>query len=128
VSRFFLIYFLSALNINYFKELYDDGLHADRYKDDGIYTREFSNFNMNGQYYARVSFRSNPHTVINMQKIVGQPEMEHFPKVGITNEINLEYLVAPIETMQRDVTVNPFMLTDYESKFLLALTRTVVNF
>lgn len=74
---------------------------------------------MDGQYYARVSFRSNPYTVINMQKIVGQPEMEHFPTVGITNELNLENLVSPIETIQRDASVNPFTLTDYESNFFM---------
>lgn len=31
-------------------ELYDNGLNADRFKDDGIYTRYFSEFNSNGIY------------------------------------------------------------------------------
>ena len=72
---------------------------------------------MNGQYYARVNIHSNPNTIIHMQKIIGQPDMEHFPTVGITNGINFESLVAPIETMQRHVSVNPFLLSGYESKF-----------
>lgn len=35
-------------------ELYDNGLNADRYANDGVYTRYFSNYNENGVYYARV--------------------------------------------------------------------------
>jgi hypothetical protein len=35
-------------------ELFDDGLYADRFKDDGIYSRYFTNFNMDGPYYAQV--------------------------------------------------------------------------
>jgi hypothetical protein len=37
-------------------ELKDNGLNADRFKNDGIYTRQFSNFNLNGTYFARVIF------------------------------------------------------------------------
>ena len=36
-------------------ELRDDGLHADRFRDDGIYSRYFSSYVGNGVYYARVS-------------------------------------------------------------------------
>ena len=36
-------------------ELFDDGLYADRFKDDGIYSRHFTNFNTDGEYFARVS-------------------------------------------------------------------------
>ncbi len=36
-------------------ELYDNGLNADRYAYDGVYTRYFSNFNANGVYFARVN-------------------------------------------------------------------------
>ncbi len=35
-------------------ELYDNGLNADRYADDGVYTRYFSNYNVDGVYFARV--------------------------------------------------------------------------
>jgi hypothetical protein len=35
-------------------ELYDNGNNADRFKDDGVYTRYFTNYNMNGIYSARV--------------------------------------------------------------------------
>lgn len=35
-------------------ELNDNGLGADRFKNDGIYTRYFSNFITDGLYYARV--------------------------------------------------------------------------
>ena len=65
-------------------------------------------------YALKINVKSNQLTVINMQKIVGMPEMEHFPTVGIVNEINLDYLVSPIETMQRDVSVTPFVLSDYK--------------
>lgn len=37
-------------------KLHDNGLNADRFKDDGIYTRDFSNFDLNGTYYGRVGF------------------------------------------------------------------------
>lgn len=53
-----------------------------------------------------------------MQKIVGFPDMEHFPTVGIVNNINLDYLVAPIETIQRDVAVTPFLLSGYHGIIL----------
>lgn len=36
-------------------ELRDDGLNEDRFQNDGIYTRQFSNFDENGLYHARVS-------------------------------------------------------------------------
>jgi hypothetical protein len=35
-------------------QLYDDGLNSDRIANDGIYTRQFSGFNLNGVYFARV--------------------------------------------------------------------------
>ena len=62
----------------------------------------------------QVNIKSNAQTVINMQKLVGLPEMEHFPTVGIVNDINSDYLIAPIETMQRDVAVAPFLLRGYK--------------
>ena len=37
-------------------ELYDNGLNADRYANDGVYTRYFTNFNFDGVYFARVNF------------------------------------------------------------------------
>ncbi len=40
-------------------ELYDNGLNADRYANDGVYTRYFSNFNSNGVYFARVIIYTN---------------------------------------------------------------------
>ncbi len=36
-------------------ELFDNGLNADRYADDGVYTRYFSNYNVDGIYFARVN-------------------------------------------------------------------------
>jgi hypothetical protein len=36
--------------------LHDNGLNADRFKDDGVYARYFSNFNEPGVYYGRVFF------------------------------------------------------------------------
>ena len=36
--------------------LLDNGINADRFKDDGVYSRFFSNFNMDGDYYAKVNF------------------------------------------------------------------------
>ena len=36
-------------------ELHDNGLNADRSANDGIYSRYFSNFNINGNYFARVN-------------------------------------------------------------------------
>jgi hypothetical protein len=35
-------------------ELHDNGLNADRFKNDGIYSRQFSSFHLNGIYHARV--------------------------------------------------------------------------
>jgi hypothetical protein len=35
--------------------LYDNGLFADRFRNDGIYSRYFSNFNQDGNYFAIVS-------------------------------------------------------------------------
>lgn len=35
-------------------DLYDNGLNSDRFKDDGIYSRYFSEFNSNGIYYGKV--------------------------------------------------------------------------
>ena len=35
-------------------ELHDNGLNADRSANDGIYSRYFSNFNLNGHYFGRV--------------------------------------------------------------------------
>jgi hypothetical protein len=35
-------------------ELHDNGLNADRFKHDGVYSRSFSNFDRNGVYHARV--------------------------------------------------------------------------
>jgi hypothetical protein len=37
-------------------ELHDNGLNADRFKNDGVYSRQFSSFNTNGVYHARVYF------------------------------------------------------------------------
>lgn len=34
--------------------LYDNGLFADRFKNDGIYSRYFSSFNQDGNYFAIV--------------------------------------------------------------------------
>jgi type II secretory pathway pseudopilin PulG len=39
--------------------LHDNGLNADRFKNDGVYTRYFSNFNEPGVYYGRVIFKMN---------------------------------------------------------------------
>lgn len=37
--------------------LYDDGLNSDRFKNDGIYSRNFINYNMDGIYSAQVKMR-----------------------------------------------------------------------
>ena len=117
-------------------ELFDDGLYADRFKDDGIYSRHFTNFNTDGEYSARVSagiiffykteyfnfksyaffklhIKSNPTTVVNMQKIIGTPDLEHYPTIGIVNKVNLDYLTSPIHDIQRVISVDSFMLTNY---------------
>ena len=38
-------------------ELHDNGLNADRFKNDGIYSRQFSSFNADGLYHGRVRLK-----------------------------------------------------------------------
>ena len=48
-----------------------------------------------------------------MQKIIGTPDLEHYPTIGIVNKVNLDYLTSPIHDIQRVISVDSFMLNNY---------------
>jgi hypothetical protein len=48
-----------------------------------------------------------------MQKIVGMPDLEHYPTIGIVNKINLDVLTTPIHDIQRVISVDSFILNNY---------------
>lgn len=52
-----------------------------------------------------------------MQKIVGSPNFEHYPSIGIVNKINLDDHLVPIEEISRTTSIGSFILKDFNSKF-----------
>jgi hypothetical protein len=53
-----------------------------------------------------------------MQKIVGSPNFEHYPTIGIVNKINLDYHLVPIEEISRTASIGSFTLKDFTSNII----------
>ncbi|CAF0782079.1 unnamed protein product [Brachionus calyciflorus] len=101
-------------------QLYDDGLNADRFQNDGVYSRYFSNFNSDGKYFAKIEIATNKDSRVCLQKIIGSHGYEHFPNIGIVNKINQEDLYQPIKNVQRLLNLQPFELKNFkENKDLI---------
>ena len=50
-----------------------------------------------------------------MQKLVGSPNFEHYPSIGVVNKINLEYHLVAIEEISRTTSIGSFVLKDFNS-------------
>jgi hypothetical protein len=52
---------------------------------------------------------------MNTQQIVGNPQMEHYPKIGLINRISLEDLTNSVQDFQRTFFIGHFILDNFIS-------------
>lgn len=70
------------------------------------------NITINVLFY-KIDITSNKETKINMQRIVGSAEFEHYPSIGIVNKIDPDILILPINKLQRTVNLGSFSLKNF---------------
>jgi hypothetical protein len=66
----------------------------------------------------KIDVKTNHNSRVNMQKLVGSPNFEHYPSIGIVNKINLDYHLVPIEEISRSASIGSFTLKDFNSNLL----------
>jgi hypothetical protein len=93
-------------------ELTDNGLNADRYKDDGVYSAQFTSFSLNGSYHARIYVKTENEAKIDSQQIVGAPFGKPHHNDGITKERFVD-----IAIFQRSFYMGSFILKNYHGFF-----------
>jgi len=93
-------------------ELSDNGLNADRYKDDGVYSAQFTSFSLNGSYHARIYVKTENDAKIDTQQIVGVPFGKHHHNGANANERFVD-----IGVFQRSFYMGSFVLRNYHGSF-----------
>lgn len=51
-----------------------------------------------------------------MQKLVGSFDLEHYPSIGITNKLEQDEIILPIEKFQRTINLGHFVLNNFSSE------------
>jgi hypothetical protein len=95
-------------------ELNDNGLNADRYKDDGVYSAQFTSFSLNGSYHARIYVKTENEAKIDTQQIVGVPFGKHHH-----NDKNGKERFVDMGIFQRSFYIGSFVLRNYHGSYII---------